>query len=124
MIFILLCSLITLRFSARAEAIAAPLRAEETRTIRYNLRSGLYDVSFDGGKSAALVDPQAARTLASELGSLELCRPEELAEGARVVLRAEIGIVDARGQWHDAPVLWNYSQPRAMLSYGRGSGGK
>lgn len=109
---------IALRFSARAEGSAiGDIRAEETRTLRYDLRSGRYAVSY-GGKSAALVDPQAARTLASELSGLELCRPRDLPEGARIVVRAEIGIVDSKGEWHGAPVLWNYFSPRAVLAYG------
>jgi hypothetical protein len=111
---------VALRFSARAEAgPRGELAAEETRAIWYDLRSGRYGVAYDGGKTAAMVDPQAARTLASELTELELCRAGELPEGARVVVRAEIGIVDSRGDWHDAPVLWNYLAPRAVLTYSR-----
>jgi hypothetical protein len=100
---------VALRFSARVAASGGrELGAEEIRSLWYDLRSGRYDVAFDGGKKAALVDPQAARALASELSELELCRAAEAEEGARVVVRAEIGILDARGAWHDAPVLWNY----------------
>jgi hypothetical protein len=109
---------VAIRFSARVEASnGRELGAEETHDLRYNLRSGRYDVAFDGAKKAALVDPQAARALSSELSELELCRVGEAAIGARIVLRAEIGIIDAQGAWHDAPVLWNYFSPRAVLSY-------
>jgi hypothetical protein len=115
---------VALRFSAKVEASdGRELAAEETRTLRYDLRSGRYVVEFDRGKTAALVDPQAARTLASELSGLELCRAGEASEGARVIVRAEIGIVDGRGAWHDAPVLWNYFGPRAVLAYGRAAEG-
>ena len=115
---------VALRYSARVETAAkGELAAEETRSLWYDLRSGRYDVAFDGGKAAALVDPQAARTLVSELARLELCRAEEAPTGARVVVRAEIGIVDSRGAWHDAPVLWNYSSPRAVIAYGPGAAG-
>lgn len=109
---------VALRFSAQAETLSrGSLKAEELRTIRYDLRSGRYQVGYGGGKTAALVDPMAARTLASELSELVLCRAGELPEGARVVVRAEIGLMDSRGLWHDAPVLWNYYGPRAVLSY-------
>jgi hypothetical protein len=115
---------VAIRYAARIEASGGrELGADETRALWYDLRTGRYGVAFDGGKTAALVDPQAARTLASELSGLALCRAEEAQEGARVVVRAEIGIVDAKGLWHDAPVLWNYYQPRAVLAYGRGPGG-
>jgi hypothetical protein len=80
------------------------------------MRSSRYGVSFDGGKTAALVDPQAARGLVSELHGLELCRAADVMEGARVVVKAEIGIIDSRGEWHDAPVLWNYYGPRVVLA--------
>ncbi len=110
---------VALRFSALVEAPAkGELAFGETRSLRYDLRSGLYDVSFDGDKKAALVDPQAARTLASELGFLELCPSAEAPAGTRVIVRAEIGIIDSRGVWHDAPVLWNYYGPRAVLEAG------
>ena len=38
--------------------------------------------------------------------------------GTRVIVRAEIGIIDSSGAWHDAPVLWNYYGPRAVLVAG------
>jgi hypothetical protein len=115
---------VALRFSGRVEASGGrALGAEETRTLWYDLRTGRYDVSYDGGKTAALVDPQAARTLVSELSEFRICRAEELPEEARVIMRAEIGIIDSQGGWHDAPVLWNYYAPRAVLAYGRGLGG-
>jgi hypothetical protein len=31
------------------------------------------------------------------------------------VVKAAIGILDSRGEWHDAPVLWNYNSPRTVL---------
>jgi|GEM_PF-2570220 hypothetical protein len=111
---------VALRFETEVMRPAGePLTFEETRSLRYNLRSGLYDVAFDGGKKAALVDPRAARTLASELSALELCRASDAPEGTRIVVRAEIGIIDSRGGWHGAPVLWNYFGPRAVLERGR-----
>ena len=114
---------VTVRFTAKAEAAGGgELTAEETRSLWYDLRTGRYDVAYGEGKIAALVDPQAARTLASELSSLALGRADSLISGARVIVRAEIGIMDARGAWHDAPVLWNYFGPRAVLTYDRGAG--
>jgi hypothetical protein len=111
---------VAIRFSAKAAGRGGrELLAEETRALWYDLRTGRYDVAYDGGKTAALVDPQAARTLASELSGLTLGAAVELAEGDRVFVRAEIGILDARGAWHDAPVLWNYFSPRAVLVFGR-----
>ena len=115
---------VALRFSARVATPSGELAFEETRTLRYDLRSGFYDVSFDGGKKAALVDPQAARTLTSELGSLELCPQAQVPEGTRVLVRAEIGIIDVSGAWHDAPVLWNYFAPRAVLEVGTRAEGR
>ena len=117
---------VALRFSAQVESDSrGTLRAEETRTLWYDFKSGRYDVAFGGGKTAALVDPQAARALASELPALPLCKVSEMQEGARVVVRAEIGIIDSRGAWHDAPVLWNYFGPRAVLTHTRaGDGGR
>lgn len=106
---------VALRFSALVATPTGEQTFDETRSLRYDLRSGLYDVSFDGGKKAALVDPEAARTLASELGSLELCPRAQAPDGTRVIVRAEIGIIDSSGAWHDAPVLWNYYGPRAVL---------
>ena len=116
---------VALRFSARATSPGkAQLEAEETRTLWYDLRSGRYEVVYDGGKRAVLDDPEAARTLASELSRLALCGPEDLPEGSRVLVSAEIGIIDAKGAWHDAPVLWNYFGPRTVLSYVREKPGR
>jgi hypothetical protein len=111
---------VALRFSAQVETRegAAPARVEEIRAIWYDLRSGLYCVSFGGSKTATLVDPEAARNLASSLSDLELCRDGDAATGARVAVRAEVGIIDSRGLWHDAPVLWNYRVPRVLLPPG------
>lgn len=110
---------VALRYSVRAEAegsSGAPLaEASELRSLRYELRLARYEVSFDGGKIASLVDPGAARALAAEARGLELRPAARGAELARVIVRAEIGILDSRGEWHDAPVLWNYSSPRAVL---------
>jgi hypothetical protein len=108
---------VALRYTARLEGPGGPgAEASEVRSLWYDMRSSRYGVSFDGGKTAAMVDPQAARNVVSELRGLELCRAADAAIGARVVVRAEIGILDARGEWHDAPVLWNYYGPRAVLS--------
>jgi len=110
---------VAIRFTADIEVAAGPTgAAEETRSLRYDLRSGRYDVSYGGGKEAQLVDPQAARTLTAELSSLPLCRASLAPPAARVVVRARIGIIDSRGEWHDAPVLWNYREPRAVVAYG------
>jgi hypothetical protein len=106
---------VALRYSARLECRdGRSIEASETRALWYDMRSGLYDASFGGGKRSELVDPQAARTLVSELRGLRLCRADEAADGDRAVVKAEIGIVDGRGLWHDAPVLWNYVSPRAV----------
>jgi hypothetical protein len=110
---------VALRYSARLECPdGRSLEASETRALWYDMRSGFYDASFDGGKRSELVDPQAARTLVSELSGLRICRAEEAPEGGRAVIKAEIGIVDGRGEWHDAPVLWNYTSPRAVVAVG------
>jgi hypothetical protein len=111
---------IALRFSAEIEGTTrGTLAAEETRFLWYDLRSGLYDVVFDGGKTAALVDPQAARTLVSETPALVLCLASEARENSRIVVKAQIGIIDSSGAWHDAPVLWNYFAPKMSLTSGR-----
>jgi hypothetical protein len=104
---------VALRYSAQLEG--RTVQASETRILWYDMRSSRYGVAFDGGKTAALVDPQAARNLAAEISGLELCPAAEAGEGKRVIVRAEIGIIDSRGEWHDAPVLWNYFAPRAVL---------
>jgi hypothetical protein len=110
---------VALRFSAQVEAPAGgTIRMEEIRAIWFDLRSGRYGVSFGGGKTTALVDPEAARNLAAGLSGLELCRAADAAAGARVAVRAEIGIIDSAGLWHDAPVLWNYRVPRVILPPG------
>jgi hypothetical protein len=110
---------VALRYTARLEGPGGQsIEAAETRALWYDMRSARYGVSFDGGKTAAFVDPRAARNLVSELRGLELCRQADAGEGARVVVRAEIGIIDSRGDWHDAPVLWNYYGPRAALAIG------
>jgi hypothetical protein len=114
---------VALRYSARLEGQGGrSFEAGETRAIWYDLRSARYGVSFDGGRTSELVDPQAARTLVSELRGLELCRADEATGGERVVVQAEIGIMDAHGDWHDAPVLWNYISPRVVLVIGEKAG--
>jgi hypothetical protein len=110
---------VALRYSAKLERPdGRSVEASETRALWYDMRSGFYGVAFEGGKKTELVDPQAARTLVSELRGLALCRAAEAEEGSRVVVSAEIGIVDARGEWHGAPVLWNYIGPRTLFVVG------
>jgi hypothetical protein len=127
---------IALRYRVRLEGPQGSIaEAQETRSIWYDMRTGFYRVSFAEGKAASLVDPQAARLLAAELSGLEL----KVVPGAEsavsvgpstvVVVSAEIGILDQGGSWHDAPVLWNYSSPRAQTSAAsalraEGSGGR
>lgn len=107
---------VALRYSARLEtADGRSIEASETRALWYDLRSSRYDVSSDGEKAGELVDPQAARIFVSELRALELCRAADADAGGRIVVKAEIGILDSLGEWHDAPVLWNYYGPRAAL---------
>jgi hypothetical protein len=111
---------LALRYSARLiRPDGSSREAEETREIWYDLRQSLYRVSFDAGKETALVDPEAARTLAAEVSRLEICPASEAKSGERAVLYAKIGIIDSNGAWHDAPVLWNYSSPRVVLSYAK-----
>lgn len=107
---------VALRFTAEvAQAGGGTVAAYDSRSLRYDLRSGLYEVATDSGKKSRMVDPGAARTFASELPGLELCQLGEAAPGARIVVAAQIGILDAKGQWHDAPVLWNYLSPRIVI---------
>lgn len=111
---------VAFRYSARLEGASGSYRAvSETRSIWYDMRSGRYRVAFDGGKETSLVDPQAARGLASELSGLVIGSGSGLGGmqgGAQVIVSAEIGIIDAKGEWHDAPVLWNYSAPRTAVA--------
>jgi len=108
---------VALRYSARLETAGGrSIEASETRALWYDMRSSRYGVSSGGEKAGDLVDPQAARIFVSELRALELCRAADAREGGRIVAKAEIGILDSRGGWHDAPVLWNYYAPRAVLA--------
>jgi hypothetical protein len=107
---------VALRYTAQVEgADGRVIETSQTRALWYDLRSGMYYVSIDGTKKGDLVDPQAARTLVAELRGLALCRAAEVAPDGRAVVKAEIGILDGRGGWHDAPVLWNYSYPRTVI---------
>jgi hypothetical protein len=107
---------LALRFEARLQRPdGSSIEARETRTIWYDMRQRLFLVGFDGGKTAALADPGAAMTLVAEPERIGLGELDETPPGTRVLASAAIGIVDARGAWHDAPVLWNYSKPRAVL---------
>jgi hypothetical protein len=119
---------VALRYAVKGEGSGGRgIEKSETRVIWYDLRSARYCVSFGDGKTAALVDPRAARDLASELRGLEIHPAAEadalLTWETRLVVRAEIGIVNARGEWHDAPVLWNYSSPRASFALEAGEEG-
>jgi hypothetical protein len=117
---------VALRYSARLEGPGGrSAEAGETRALWFDMRSSRYGLSFGEGRTSELVDPQAARIFVSELHGLELCRAADAGEGSRIVVRAEIGIIDSGGQWHDAPVLWNYIGPRAVLALGKpGAGGR
>ena len=115
---------VALRYSARLEGPGGrSAEAVETRALWYDMRSSRYGLSFGEGTTSELIDPQAARIFVSELRGLELCRAAEAAEGARIVISAEIGIIDSSGLWHDAPVLWNYVGPRAVIVLGKPEGG-
>jgi hypothetical protein len=111
---------VALRYSIRLEEPGGGHRAvSETRSIWYDMRSGRYRVAFGAGKEAALVAPRAARGLAAELSDLTLgsgTSSSQAKAGSQIVVSAEIGIIDASGAWHDAPVLWNYFSPRTTLA--------
>lgn len=102
---------VAIRFSAAMEGREESGKAE-TRAVWFDMRSGYYKVDMGGAKIASLADPKAARFLAADLSGLRLeASPHQMA-GARVVVAARIGILDAKGEWHEAPVLWNYASPR------------
>jgi hypothetical protein len=108
---------VALRYSVQVDgANGAALEASQVRAVWYDLRTGLYFVSVDGERKGGLVDPQAARTLVAELRDLRLCAAAEAAPEGRAVIGAEIGILDGRGEWHHAPVLWNYRSPKAVVA--------
>jgi hypothetical protein len=115
---------VALRYSARLEGPGGrSIEARETRALRFDARSSRYGLDYGEGKTGEVLDPQAARIFVSELHGLELCRSADAEAGSRVVVKAEIGIIDSSGQWHDAPVLWNYFGPRAVLVLGKPEAG-
>jgi len=113
-------SSVALRFAAELEAPGRPgRRAEETRYVFYDLRERRYMVSWGGGaRTAALADSATARSLASMVSDMRLCPVDELASGGRITVSASIGILDGRGDWHEAPVLWNYARPSRSFAFG------
>ena len=60
---------------------------------------------------------EAALALASRFHGLQLCPAANLAEGGRVTIAASVGLIDASGAWHDAPVLWNYVRPERSFTF-------
>jgi hypothetical protein len=108
---------VALRYSAQVDgADGRTIEAEQVRALWYDMRSGYYCVSFDGAKKGELADPQAARALVSELRGFRLCGARQAARDGHAVVRVEVGILDSSGEWHDAPVLWNYVCPKALVA--------
>jgi hypothetical protein len=94
-------------------------RVEATRSLAFDLRARRYVVGFAGeGRTASVPDAETAIALASSFPGFAICPASNLAYGGRVTLSASVGLVDAAGAWHDAPVLWNYVRPQAGFSFG------
>jgi hypothetical protein len=92
---------------------------EATRSLAFDLRARRYVVGFAGeGRTASVPDAETAIALASSFPGFAICPASNLAYGGRVTLSASVGLVDAAGAWHDAPVLWNYVRPQAGFSFG------
>jgi hypothetical protein len=102
-------------FSGRSGGAAA---AASTRSVRYDLRSSRYVVSFlEEDRTSSFIEPASATGLVSAVQGLRLCPAGELEGGGRVAVAVSVGIVDSSGAWHAAPVLWNYSALKADFSF-------
>jgi hypothetical protein len=89
------------------------------RTLAWDPRSRRFKVGFVGeGREVPFADFEAAMTLASRFHGLALCPAARLASGGRVTIEAHVGLIDASGAWHDAPVLWNYVRPGWSSAFG------
>jgi hypothetical protein len=92
--------------------------AAATRALSWDPRERRFKVSVaNEGRTVALADLEAAVVLASGFQGLEICPAAALEEGGRVTVQASIGLLDAVGAWHDAPVLWNYVRPEASFAF-------
>jgi hypothetical protein len=96
----------------------------ETRALWFDMRSGYYKVDVGGERPASLADPKTARALAADLSDLRLEAGPQPRSEAQVVVSARIGILDSRGEWHEAPVLWNYVSPRVTARVAEAAGEK
>jgi hypothetical protein len=112
-------SLVALRFEAElAGRSGGGASAVATRSVRYDMRSSRYEVELvEEGKASSVIDLVAATALVSSVQGMRLCPIGELASGGRVAVRASVGVVDSSGTWREAPVLWNYSTPKADFSF-------
>jgi hypothetical protein len=93
-------------------------KAEATRTLAWDPRSKSYLVGIPAeARTIALDSVEAAMTLASRCPGLTLCPVSTLGSGGQVTLVASVGLIDAAGHWHEAPVLWNYVRPQQSYSF-------
>jgi hypothetical protein len=90
--------------------------ASARRSLRYAASTGDWLVAQDG-QVKRVADRGAALVLASRVWALPLGKLEGFDGGSTLVLRARSGIVDDRGGWHPAGILWGYVEPSCRFSF-------
>lgn len=90
--------------------------AAARRSLRYVAATGEWLVAQDG-LVKPMADRGAALVLACRVWALPIGRLGDFESGAAVLVTARSGILDERGGWHSAGILWGYAEPSRRFSF-------
>lgn len=88
------------------------------RSLRFDRGEGMWLVGFGGdGEAKRVAGREAALLLASRVWALRIGELADFESGGTVLVQARSGIVDRDGGWHDAGILWGYSEPSRRFAF-------
>ncbi len=86
------------------------------RSLRYAPASGEWLVGQDDGVKR-IVGREAALVLAGRVWALRVGELSAFEGGGAILVKARPGILDEKGGWHSAGILWAYTEPSRRFPF-------
>jgi hypothetical protein len=103
-------------FEVEARLEGREAGAVARRSLRYVAATGEWLVAQDGAVKR-VGDRGTAIVLACRVWALPIGKLADFCGASAVLLTARSGIVDEKGGWHQAGILWGYVEPYCRFSF-------